>query len=259
MSARWGRPYRDQRDWPRYNDALVLRGEFCLDLLPLRQWDQELAVMNRGRRGGQYRIPESFIRWLVIWMQLIDYRGLEGITRRPAGLGLVPTFADYTTLWHRLHGFTPAVRLPKYSDLELASEGTGSKTSNAGEFRTFRYADPEAKQREHLTAVITADGKRKKVIGIEVYVEGRGHSEPQTGAAHTRAATARDCRVRKFCGDRANDTNEMFAALHETGTEPIIRIRKNAQPSGWHSPGRNRHLRRAVREYQGLGHAPRAE
>ncbi len=140
------------------------------------------------------------------------------------------------------------MRLPKYSDLELASEGTGLKTSNAGEYRIFRHGDPEAKQRRHLIVVITANGKRKKVIGIEVYVEEKGHSEPQTGAAHARVVRARGYRMRKFHGDGANDTNEKFAALHETGTEPVIKIGKNAQPSGRHGPGGNRHRHRAVRE-----------
>ena len=259
MSVRWGKPYRDHRDWPRYNEALVLRGEFYLDLAPFRQWDRELAVMNQGKRGGQYRIPESFVRWLVVWKQLIDYRGLEGITRRMAELGLIPTSPDYTTLWHRLHGLTPAVRLPKYSDLELASDGTGLKTSNAGEYRIFRYGDPEAKQRKHLVVVITADVKRKKVIGIEVYVEGKGHSESQTAAAHVRAAAQGGYRVRKFYGDGAYDTNEMFGALHDTGTDPAIKIRKNAQSCRRHSSKGTRHRRRAVREYRRAGYTAWAE
>ncbi|MGI0053020.1 MAG: IS5/IS1182 family transposase, partial [Thermoplasmata archaeon] len=75
MSARRGKPYRDHRDWPTCNGSLVVRGEFYLDLGSFRTWDQELATMNRGKRGGQFRIPESFVRWLVIWKQLVDYRG----------------------------------------------------------------------------------------------------------------------------------------------------------------------------------------
>ncbi|EQD76890.1 transposase ISC1058 [mine drainage metagenome] len=236
MSARWGKPYHDHRDWPRYNEALVVRGEFYLDLGQFRTWDQELAVMNRGKRGGRYLIPESFVRWLVIWKQLIDYRGLEGITRKMAELRLIPTYPDYTTLWHRLHRLTPALKMPKYSELELASDGTGLKTSNAGEYRIFRYGDPDARQKKHLVVVITADVRRKKVIGIEVHIEGKGHSEPQTAVAHLRDATERGYRVRKFYRDGAYDTHGMFSALHTMGTEPVITIRKNAQSRGRHSP-----------------------
>ena len=65
--------------------------------------------------------------------------------------------------------------------------------------------------------VITADVRRKKGMGIEVHIEGKGHSESRSAAAHVRAATERGDRVRKFYGDGAYDTNGMFMALHEGG------------------------------------------
>jgi hypothetical protein len=149
--------------------------------------------------------------------------------------------------------------MPKYSELELASDGTGLKTSNAGEYRIFRYGDPDAKQRKHLVVVITADVRRKKVIGIEVHIEGKGHSESQTAAAHVRTATERGYRVRKFYGDGAYDTHDMFAVLHGTDTEPVIKIRRNAQSCRRHSSGGNRYRRREVRAYRRLGYRSWAE
>lgn len=262
MSRRWGKPHPDRRDWPTYNEQLVVRGEFFLDPTPFDHWADELAKMNRGKRGGQYRLPDSFVRWLVIWKQFLDYRSLEGLIRRFAALGMIPstTSADYTTLWHRLHALTPTVKLPKYTDLELASDGTGLKTSNAGEYRIFRYGDPEAKQHKHLVVVITADVRRKKLIGIEVHIEGKGHSEPATAGAHVRRATERGHRVRKFYGDGAYDSVRLFATLHETDTEPVIKFRRNVQTSRRHSP---RHggwpRRRAAREYRRLGYRSWAE
>ncbi len=260
MTQRWGKPHPDRRDWPAYNEALVVRGEFYLDLTPFRAWGTELAPMNRGKRGGQYRVPESFVRWLVVWKQWVDYRGLEGLTRKLVELGLIPHAPDYTTLWHRLHGLTPTLRLPRIEELELASDGTGLKTTNAGEYRILRYGDPEARQRKHLVVVMTADVRRKKVVGIEVHIEGKGHSESGTAAAHVRTMVDRGHRVRKFYGDGAYDTRAMFAALRETGTEPAIKIAKNAQTFGHHStrPGGGAR-RRAVREYRRLGYRTWAE
>ena len=257
MSKRWGKPHPDRRDWPSYNEQLVVRGEFFLDSTPFGRWEEELATMNHGKRGGQYRLPESFVRWLVIWKQFLDYRSLEGLTRLLAALGVIPasTSADYTTLWHRIHEMTPEVKLPKYTDLELASDGSGLKTSNAGEYRIFRYGDPEAKQRKHLVVVITADVRRKKLIGLEVHVEGKGHSEAGAAAVHVRAATAKGHRVRKFYGDGAYATVQMFATLEETGTEAVIKIRKDAQSWYRHHPTKGGWpRRRAVREYRKLGY-----
>ncbi|EQD50200.1 transposase IS4 family protein, partial [mine drainage metagenome] len=140
------------------------------------------------------------------------------------------------------------------------SDGTGMKTSNAGEYRIFRYGDPEARQRKHLVVVITADVRRKKVIGIEVHIEGKGHSESRTAVAHLRAATEKGFRVRKFYGDGAYDTRQMFAALQESGTAPVIKIHRNAQTGRRHSPGHGGWpRRRAVREYRKLGYRAWAE
>ena len=36
--------YVDGRDWPRYNDALVRRGEIFLDIDAMEEWEEELAV-----------------------------------------------------------------------------------------------------------------------------------------------------------------------------------------------------------------------
>ena len=244
MSRRWGPPHPDRRDWPSYNEQLVVRGEFFLDPTPFEHWAEELATMNRSKRGGrkrggQYRLPESFVRWLVIWKQFLDYRSLEGLIRRLAALGLVPsdTSADYTTLWHRLHHLTPAVKLPKFTDLELATDGSGLKTGNAGEYRIFRYGDPEAKRRKHLVVVITADVRREKLLGIEVHLEGVGHSEAGVAERHLRAATAQGQRVRTFYGDGAFDTQAMFRTRQEMAVEPVIKIARNAATWRRHSPG----------------------
>jgi hypothetical protein len=259
MSTRWGKPYHDHRNWPEYNESLVLRGEFYLDLSPFRDWEKEREAMNWHKRGGQFLFPESFVRWLVIWKQLVDYRGLEGVTRQLAQFGLIPLAPDYSTIWHRIHALRPPLRMPDYRDLELGSDGTGLKTSNAGEYRIFRYGDPDARQKKHLVVVITADVRHKKLLGIEVHIEGKGHSEPRMAASHVREVVQKGYRVRKFYGDGAFDTAEMFDTLHRTGTEPVIKIRKNAQSYYRHSPGGSKYRRREVKAYRKQGYRAWAE
>lgn len=58
--------------------------------------------------------------------------------RKMAALRWTPTSPDYTILCHRIHGLVPALKMPKYSEFKLATDGTGLKTSNAGEYRIFR-------------------------------------------------------------------------------------------------------------------------
>lgn len=225
-----------------------------MDLAPLERWTGELTQMNRGKRGGQFRFPVSFIEWLVVWKQFLDYRSLEGVTRKLAELHCIPEAPDYTTLWHRLHRLHPALRMPDYQDLDVASDGTGLKTSNAGEYRIFRYGDPDAAQKRHLVVVITADVRRKKLLGLEVHVEGKGYSEPRTAANHLRTLATQGYKVGKFYGDGAFPTHEMFRTLHEVGAEPVIKIPVNATPHIRNNRHGSKYRRRAVREYRALGY-----
>ncbi len=93
---RWGKKFKDDRDWSKYNEELVIRGEFYLDLSFRDEWFSELGKMNDSKRGGQFLFPESFVKWLTVWKQLVDYRGLEGISRRLNQLGLIPRHPDHT-------------------------------------------------------------------------------------------------------------------------------------------------------------------
>ncbi|MEM4091376.1 MAG: hypothetical protein QXQ46_11680 [Thermoplasmatales archaeon] len=50
----------------------------------------ELGKMNYSKSGGQFKFPKSLRKWPVLWKQLIDYRVLEGITRKIYQLGSHP-------------------------------------------------------------------------------------------------------------------------------------------------------------------------
>jgi hypothetical protein len=111
------------------------------------------------------------MKWEGVWKQWIDYRGLEGVARSIAALGLIPQYNDYTTAWYRIHDMTPEIILPTYNELEVATEGSGLKTNNAGEYRVFRYGDKENKRKKHLMVVITADIKHRKLLKVDAHIE----------------------------------------------------------------------------------------
>ncbi len=81
------------------NESLAIRGASLLDLIPLWSWSRELDGTNEGKDGGWSRFSKSFVWWFVVWKQLVDYRGREGVTRRMADLHLIPLASDYGTLW----------------------------------------------------------------------------------------------------------------------------------------------------------------
>jgi len=234
----------------------VIRGTFFFDPDFADQWTDELNRMNRGKRGSPYRFPESFMKFMMIWKQHLDYRGLEGIARSMKDSGLIPEYGDYTTIWYRIHDLRPDLDIAGLEYLDLGTDGTGMKTSNAGSYRITKYGDPDARQRKHLVVIITADVRTKRIVGIESHIEGNGPSEPETAGKHLTDATLNGSKVREFYGDGAFDVNDLFDLAHSIGAKPVIKIRKNA--SADHYKG-SKYRRKAIREYQEKGYKTWAE
>ena len=79
---RWGPKFAGKRNWKKYNEELVVRGEFLLDMDWVKSWDKELKEMNTGKPGRPYEFPESLIKLQAVWNQWIGYRQVKGLTRK---------------------------------------------------------------------------------------------------------------------------------------------------------------------------------
>ncbi|MEM3845681.1 MAG: IS5/IS1182 family transposase, partial [Candidatus Parvarchaeota archaeon] len=77
----------------------------------------------------------------------------------------IPYFGEYTTLWNRIHKINIKI-IPENKEF-VESDGTGLKTSNTGEYRQFKYGDPNAKRKKYLVVIITADVKKRKLLYLE--------------------------------------------------------------------------------------------
>ena len=56
------------------------------------RWNEELGEMNNWKRGGRFIFPNSLMKWFIVWKQLVDYRGLEGIARKLSYLASFQNF-----------------------------------------------------------------------------------------------------------------------------------------------------------------------
>jgi len=242
-SKRWGNKFIDKRNWKSYNEELVVRGEFLLPIDMFDNWYEELDKMNDGKKGRPYEFPESFIKIQAVWHQWVDYRGLEGIARSLEKLRLIPYHDDYTTIWQRVHDMRPEIKLPTY-EVEAGSDGTGFKSGNAGEYRTFVYGNL---RRKYVKVIITADVRTKKLIAVDAKIS--EVSEPKVAAKHIKLLKENGIKLKKFYGDGAYDTNEIFNAIGDA--ESAIKIRKNA--TTYRCRG-SRRRRQEVREYMKLGY-----
>ena len=212
--------------------------------------------MNNGKMGGRFMFPNSLMKLFIVWKQLVDYRGLEGIARKLSYLGLIPKFPDFSTIWNRIHYSTQEISLPSYREAEVGSDGSGLKTRNAGEYRILKYGDPEAKQKKHLVVVITAGIRHKKLLCVDVRIEGKGYTEASIAEEHLLSIAKKGIRIKSFYGDGAFYQSSMFNRLHSLGVKPVIKTRKNASADRYRG---SKYRRREVSEYRNLGYRRWAE
>ena len=125
-NERWGDTFIDRRNWTTYNEQLVKRGEYFLDLDFVMNWDNELAQMNNNKIGAPYLFPNSLIELQAVWhAKKTPYRMIEGITRDLEKIGCVPQHNNYSTTNRRVNKLSCQLSLPSSNSLTLFSDGTG--------------------------------------------------------------------------------------------------------------------------------------
>jgi len=129
---------------------------------------------------------------------------------------LIPYHDDYTTIWHRVHGMKPEIKPPTY-EVKAGSDGTGFKSGNAWD-RTYVHGKI---MRKYVKVIITADIKSKKLVAV--YVKIGEVSEPKVAAKHIEMLKENGIKLKKFYGDCAYDTNEIFNIIGDA--ESAIKIR----------------------------------
>ena len=222
---RWGRKFEDKRDWKKENEKYVVRGEFLFNLDFVKSWDKELEEMNEGKRGAPFEFPESFIEWLAVLSQWISNRGLQGVTRQFQKKGLLPKEANYSTINIRVNKIDTSFELPKEGNISVSTDGSGMKMSNRGDYKETKYGDGKKK---FLRVTISAEPYKKKLLDIDVCIDGEGASEPEVAMSHIEELIALGYDVDKFFGDGAFDVHSLFDLLDQYAILSAIKIRKNA-------------------------------
>lgn len=225
MGKRWGKKFVDNRNWVDYNEELVLRGTFYLDLEWVSGWDGELKAMNCGKCGAPYEFPESLIKLQAVWNQFLDCRGVEGVTRQLAELKLIPKFNDFTTVWRRVRKTSVGIVLPDEDDFEVGCDGTGMKIGSAGEYKHQKYFNRTRRKFVKVTISATTKGK---LLCVDACIDGAGDSEPEIAVKHLDELKKNGKRVRKFYGDGAFDVRNLFKKLQEFDIKSAVKIRSNA-------------------------------
>ena len=225
LCKRWGKKYVDNRDWSVYNEQLVRRGEYLLDLDWVKGWDKELNVMNRKKVGHPYVYPGSLIWTQGVWhTHRTPYRMVEGITRQLYRMAQLPAYNDYTTINRRVNKLDINQDVPSGEKLMLFCDGSGFQAIEGGEYLRSKYGK---KNRRWIQVIILGDPETKEPVSFEVNLV--PSSEADSAQRQLHKLIDNDVKIEAFGGDGAFDKIELWKYLKHEQIRPIIKPDKNAR------------------------------
>lgn len=240
--------YVDGRDWPRYNEALVRRGEIFLGLDAVEEWEEELVGMNHGKEGASFKFPDGFIRLLgfVRFLFHLPYRQGEGfvnaLSRYIEGLKA----PDYTTLnrrVNRLHVDLGLENIQPDTPITIAVDASGIKVVNSGDWIRRIWK----KRKGYLKIHLAVDVKSGEIIALEVTSEKTGDNKMFQPLVKAAMNTHKVFRV---LADGAFDAKENFTFLAKHGVDPAIKVRRNSIPRSKGCPARKQAVAEQLKDYE---------
>jgi len=238
-TKRWGKKFKDKRDWQDYNAKLIKRGEWFFDFSFLDSFSQELKRMNKNKVGRPFQYTNSFIEFESKLQPYFDYRSIQGICQSLSEKIDGFPVNHYTNACNRINGLD--LDLPKIDfdkPIYVGNDGSGVKVSNRGEWMRQKWQV----RRGWIKAVITMDVEGKKLLDIEVFE--KGDSEPDIFERHVKKLVKKGAKIRKACGDGAHDKRKLFNALEKQGIEQVLKPRRNASTKAKGSVSRAREVRK---------------
>jgi IS5 family transposase len=217
------------RNWKRYNESLIRRGEVLLDFDVIDNWDTELEKMNEGKEGRKFVYPDSFIK-LLGYMRAyfhLPYRQTEGVVREHAS-NTLPSIPDYSNINRRINRLDIKVNEDesrRHDDYFIITiDSTGIKVSNRGEWIRHKWNV----KRGYLKIHVAVDIKRKRILSLHVTSE-----EIHDGKVLPKLVDDITIKNNKIIdtaiGDSAYDSNNNFQFLSFRGIKPAIKVRKNSR------------------------------
>ena len=226
---RWGKKYIDRRDWPKYNEQLVKRGEFLLDLEWIRNWKNELDTMNMNKRGRPFEFPDSLIKLQAVWHAMnMPFRMIEGITRMLYEMAKLPDFNDYTTINRRINRLDFKMEIPEGKNIALWCDGSGFQAiGGGGEYLRDKYGK---KHRQWIQVIIFGDSRTKEPVSVEVNLYQCSESESAERQLGNLIGQGAD--IRKFGGDGGLDDISLWQLLEDHGIKSFIKPTLRANVKG---------------------------
>lgn len=222
---RWGKKFNDNRNWKEYNEQLVKRGTYLLDLELVKGWDNELVEMNKRKVGQPFIFPVSLIFLQAIWHAKNNpFRMIEGLTRELVLIAGLPAYNDYSTINRRVNKLDIKLDLPNSDNLVLFNDGTGLQAIEGGEYLREKYGK---KNRRWIQIIILGDPETKEPVSFEVNLLPK--SEAESTQKQAIELQKQGITIKAIGGDGAMDEMNLWKYLEENKIKPIIKPDKNAR------------------------------
>ena len=209
------------RNWKKYNQSLVRRGEIMLFFDAIDSWSTELKEMNHKKEGRQYIYPESFMEALGychLYLNL-PYRQTEGLIK--SHLQSKTKTPTYSAIWKRVNKLNIKMNPKLGKDIVIAIDSTGIKVADRGEWMRQKWQ----KRRGFLKIHVAVDVKSKQITGLEITDD---HSHDSKHFISLVEQSKKFGNVIKTLADGAYDTKGDFSYLYHEDIIAGIKTRKNS-------------------------------
>ena len=222
-TKRWGKKYVDKRNWKEYNEHLIKRGEYYINPRFLDTWLEEIKSLNHNKVGQPYLYPNSMIEFLgILKSKSFDFRALQGIIRvLSKRLGNFPVIS-FSQIRRRIKKL-PLDFEAKCNHLITGTDGTGLKVSNRGEWIRQKW-----KVKRGWVKVVILGDINGNIVDIRIGNENLDEKKASRGMLRNNAKF-----IDKNLGDGLHDCEDNFNLYDKLNIKPGIKIRKNANPSGF--------------------------
>ena len=223
---------KNKKDWASYDRVLVQRGEMLIPFGLAEDMEQELAEMNSGKEGAQFRYTDRFMECLSFWKCFckLPYRAVEGIAGRLLNIfGLAGSKPDHTTINRRLNKlgkkFCKERRKDKTGEPIFAVfDGSGLKVCNRGEWMHYKH---KGKRKGFVRICFLINAKTGEIIDFIATTE---NVSEQSRIRPMIKRAARNRKIGKLAVDGIGDDYRNFELLRQLKIKPALKPRANANP-----------------------------
>ena len=212
------------RNWARYNEALVNRGNltFWISDEVIQAWSHK---NDECRQGRPFQFSDLAIETLLTVRELyqLPYRTTEGFGQWLFGLiQLDLPIPDYTSLCKRAAALNLSFDLKKkQGKLDVIVDSTGLKVYGEGEWKMRTHG--KTKRRTWRKLHLMIDAESQEIIAECLTANSVHDTVPVAGMLDEQKTP-----VGQFYGDGIFDTWNLYDILAQRGIEPVVPPQRNA-------------------------------